>query len=247
MCVAVYLTWCYLRWSYLRWSYLRWSYLRWSHNRNDSHRCTSQKLGYDKAKPKSDGATMLASTHASMLVSTQRLNRWLVLAGLKLIPVFAVGMFNQAIAEEMTTHGSHVHGEAQLTFVLDGNEAELALVTAAGNILGFEHSATTPEELQQQKTQLDMLQSGRWFSADAAANCTIAGQEVRTEPDDQGHADVYANIQLLCQAPLKLQNLQFSLFELASGLTTIKAQYLIDGVAGAQELSANTSALKLRN
>lgn len=156
------------------------------------------------------------------------------------------GMLNPALAEEMTSHGSHVHGEAQLTFVLDGNEAELALVTAAGNIIGFEHAAVTEEELLQHKTQLEMMQSGRWFTADAAANCTIAGQEVRTEADDHGHADLFANIQLLCQAPLKLQSLQISLFQLAAGLTTIKAQFLIDGVAGVQELSKDQADLKLR-
>jgi len=182
-----------------------------------------------------------------MTVSIKRRNNLSILSCLKLMPVLMVGMLNQAVAEEMTSHGSHVHGEAQLTFVLDGNEAELALVTAAGNILGFEHKATTPEELQQQKKQLDMLQSGSWFSADTAANCTIAGQEVRIEHDDHGHADLYANIQLLCQAPLKLKNLQFSLFDMAAELSTIKAQYLIDGTAGAQELSAAAPALKLRN
>ncbi|RVU32023.1 DUF2796 domain-containing protein [Rheinheimera riviphila] len=181
-----------------------------------------------------------------MTAFTHHLNRLPVMFCLKLLPFCIAGLVNPAVAEEMTTHGSHVHGEAALTFVLDGNEAELALVTAAGNILGFEHKAATPEEQQQQKTQLEMLQSGRWFSADTAANCTVAGQEVRIEQDDHGHADLYANIQLLCQAPLKLQNLQFGLFELASGLTTIKAQYLVDGVAGAQELSATSPALKLR-
>lgn len=162
--------------------------------------------------------------------------------------LFAVvcAVLTPATAEEMTSHGSHVHGEAQLTFVLDGNEAELALVTAAGNIVGFEHTATTAEEQLQQKSQLEMLQSGRWFTPDVAANCSIAGQDVRIEADDHGHSDLYANIQLLCQAPLKLQNVQFSLFELASGLTTIKAQFLIDGVAGAQQLSATKADLKLR-
>lgn len=163
-----------------------------------------------------------------------------------LVALVITSILNPATAEEMTSHGSHVHGEAQLTFVLDGNEAELALVTAAGNIIGFEHTAATAEEQQQQKAQLEMLQSGRWFTPDVAANCSIAGQEIRTDADDHGHADLYANIQLLCQSPLKLHNLQFSLFEMATGLTTIKAQFLIDGVAGAQELSKDKADLKLR-
>ena len=95
-----------------------------------------------------------------MTVPTQCLHRSSVLSCLKLMPLFMVGILNHAVAEEMTSHGSHVHGEAQLTFVLDGNEGELALVTAAGNILGFEHTATTPEELQQQKTQLQQCTRG---------------------------------------------------------------------------------------
>lgn len=181
-----------------------------------------------------------------MTVFFKRRNRQPLLSVAGLVAFCLANVLSPATAEEMTSHGSHVHGEAQLTFVLDGNEAELALVTAAGNIIGFEHTAATPEEQQQQKVQLEMLQSGRWFTPDAAANCSIAGQDVRTEADDHGHADLYANIQLLCQAPLKLQNLQFSLFELAAGLTTIKAQYLIDGVAGVQELSKDNADLKLR-
>lgn len=176
----------------------------------------------------------------------KQFNRTSVASCLKSTSILFIGLCASAYAEEMTSHGSHVHGEAQLTFVLDGNEAELALVTAAGNIFGFEHQAATAEEQQRQKTQIDMLQSGRWFTPDAAANCTIAGQEVRVEQDDHGHADVYANIQLLCQAPLKLSSLQFGLFELAAELTKMKTQFLVDGVAGAQELSAGETVLKLR-
>jgi hypothetical protein len=57
---------------------------------------------------------------------------------------------------------------------------------------------------------------------------------------------VYANIQLLCQAPLKLTSLQFSLFGLAADLAKIKTQFLVDGVAGAKELSTKDAELKLR-
>ncbi len=168
-------------------------------------------------------------------------------ASLLLFSISSAGLLSPVHAEEMKSYGSHVHGEAQLTFVLDGNEAELALVTAAGNIIGFEHAPVTAEEQQQQKVQLEMLQSGRWFVADPQANCSIAGQEVRTEQDDHDHADLYINLQLVCQAPLKLQNIQFSLFALAPSLATIKVQYLIDGAAGLQTLSAEKSALKVRD
>ena len=181
-----------------------------------------------------------------MNLSTHPLHSKSLLTSLKILPFMLIGFSSQLVAEEMTSHGSHVHGEAQVTFVLDGNEAELALVTAAGNIFGFEHKAATSEEQERYKSQMEMLQSGRWFNVDPAANCTIAGQEVRTEHSDHGHADVYANIQLLCQAPLKLTSLQFSLFGLAADLAKIKTQFLVDGVAGAKELSTKDAELKLR-
>jgi len=115
-------------------------------------------------------------------------------------------------AEEMTSHGSHVHGEATLTFVLDGNEAEVALVTAAGNIVGFEHQPKTADEQQKLQQQLQMLQSGDWFVVDAAAGCKVSSH----------------------------------LTTLATGVETIKLQWLIDGEAGAAELSKSNNKLQLR-
>lgn len=162
------------------------------------------------------------------------------------VMVIAGLVANMVVAEEMTSQGSHVHGEAQLTFVLDGNEAELALVTAVGNIVGFEHQPANDAEKLQHKTQLDMIQSARWFTPDPAANCTVSGQEQRIEADNDGHADVYVNIQLLCQAPLKLNAMTFSLFELAPALEQLKVQYLVDGAAGAVTLDKTQPALPLR-
>ncbi len=152
-------------------------------------------------------------------------------------------------AEEMTSHGSHVHGEATLTFVLDGNEAEVALVTAAGNIVGFEHQPKTAEEQQKLQQQLQMLRSGDWFVVDESAGCKVSSHDVRSEQQDEhqhGHADIYANLQLLCQHPLQLKQLQLALTTLASGVETIKLQWLIDGEAGAAELSKSNNKLQLR-
>ncbi len=152
-------------------------------------------------------------------------------------------------AEEMTSHGSHVHGEATLTFVLDGNEAEVALVTAAGNVVGFEHQPKTADEQQKLQQQLQMLRSGDWFVVDAAAGCQVSGHEVRSEQQDEhqhGHADIYANLQLLCQHPQQVKQLHLRLTELATGVETVKLQWLIDGEAGAAELTTAKNKQALR-
>jgi hypothetical protein len=152
-------------------------------------------------------------------------------------------------AEEMTSHGSHVHGEAAVTFVLDGNEAEVALVTAAGNVVGFEHQPKTADEQKKLQQQLQMLRSGDWFVVDAAAGCQVSGHEVRSEQEDahqHGHADIYANLQLLCQHPQKLKQLHLRLTELATGVEKVKLQWLIDGEAGAAELTTEKNKQVLR-
>lgn len=152
-------------------------------------------------------------------------------------------------AEEMTSHGSHVHGEATLTFVLDGNEAEIALVSAAGNIVGFEHKPKNAQEQQQLEQQLQMLRSGSWFQLGAEAGCTVTSHEVRSEQQDDhnhGHADIYANLQLLCQQPERITALDVTLLQQVDGLEKVKLQWLVDGTAGTAELKPAAAKATLR-
>jgi len=150
-----------------------------------------------------------------------------------------------AQAQQHAEHGAHQHGKASLTFVLDGNEAELVLSTAAANIVGFEHKASSDAEKQQQQQQLEMLKSGSWFTLATAANCSISGQNFREEQGDANHADLYVDFQILCQAPLKLSDISFSLFSQSPALESLNVQYLVNGEAGVAELTAKNAVLKL--
>lgn len=163
-----------------------------------------------------------------------------------LLAALTILSFSAVIAEEQSAeHGAHQHGSASVTFVLDGNEAELVLSTAAGNIIGFEHKAGNSTEQQQQEQQLAMLKSGSWFAPVAAANCSISGQDFREEQTgDAQHKDLYVNFQLLCQAPLKLSEINFALFSQSPALEKIAVQYLVNGEAGVAELTAKEPLLK---
>lgn len=173
-------------------------------------------------------------------------NSYLVLSKrLSLAFMAAVALLNPALSHAEEQHGAHQHGKASLTFVLDGNEAELVLNTAAANIVGFEHQPGNAAEQQQQQQQLDMLKSGAWFSLAAAANCNISGQDFRQEQgSEKDHVDLYVNFQILCQAPLKLSDISFTLFSQSPSLEKITVQYLVNGEAGVAELSAEASVLK---
>jgi len=164
-----------------------------------------------------------------------------------LVTAFSIlSLSTMVIAEEQSAeHGAHQHGSASVTFVLDGNEAELVLNTAAANIVGFEHKASNATEQQQEAQRLAMLKSGSWFVPVAAANCSISGQDFRQEQTgDEHHTDLYINFQLLCQAPLKLSEISFGLFSQSPALEKIAVQYLVNGEAGVAELTAKQPLLK---
>lgn len=161
--------------------------------------------------------------------------------------VIAAMMFFAGIVQaqqQHAEHGAHQHGKASLTFVLDGNEAELVLTTAAANIVGFEHKAVNEAEQQQHQQQLTMLKSGQWFELSAAANCSMSGHDFREEQGEDNHTDLYVDFQILCQAPLKLSDISFSLFSQSPALETLAVQYLVNGQAGVAELTANNAVLK---
>ena len=78
-------------------------------------------------------------------------------------------------------HGSHTHGQAVLTFVLEGNEAELAFATPTANIVGFEHQAKDDAERQLVQKMIADFTAASWFSFGAEANCTVTGTDISSD------------------------------------------------------------------
>jgi len=49
---------------------------------------------------------------------------------------------------EVLQHSAHLHGHAELTLALEGRALEINLASPAANIVGFEHKATSSEQLR---------------------------------------------------------------------------------------------------
>ncbi|WP_423187348.1 ZrgA family zinc uptake protein [Alishewanella sp. d11] len=149
--------------------------------------------------------------------------------------------------DEFTQLGAHVHGAATLTLVLEGNELQLALQSAAYNIVGFEHAPSTTEQKQEIALALDNLAKGNWFSVNPEANCEIQSADASTdltEPGHVNHGDFYANISLLCQRPALMQQLELSLFSLTPALEKIDVQWVLNGQQGAATTTLSNSAVR---
>ncbi|MDX1678191.1 ZrgA family zinc uptake protein [Arsukibacterium sp.] len=142
--------------------------------------------------------------------------------------------------DEFTSPGSHVHGHATLTVVLEGSEAMVALQSAAYNIVGFEHAPKTNEQRQEVAAALEVLRQGKWFTVNPQAGCELADADANTDLNAEvstAHSDFYANISLVCQQPARLNEMTVTLFNLVPSVEKITVQWVINGQQGAAEIS----------
>lgn len=142
--------------------------------------------------------------------------------------------------DDFSSPGTHVHGQAMLTIVVEGNEAMVALQSAAYNIIGFEHAPKNTEQRQEISAALDILRQGDWFSINPQAGCDVGEADANTDLTakvSSKHSDFYANISLICQQPARFNELTVSLFNLVPTLETISVQWVINGQQGATDLS----------
>lgn len=142
--------------------------------------------------------------------------------------------------DDFSSPGTHVHGAATLTLVLEGNEAMLALQSAAYNIVGFEHAPNNAEQRQEIAVALDVLRQGKWFAINPQAGCDLTDADANTDLTAEvssKHGDFYANISLICQQPARFNELTLTLFNLVPSLEKVTVQWVINGQQGASELS----------
>ena len=118
---------------------------------------------------------------------------------------------------------THVHGQATLRVVRDGNALGLELDAPLESLLGFERAPRTAAE----RTALASLQArladpARLFRLDAEARCSITASAVAVPPLDappprqavgEGHADVAASVAFACLEPERLRVLDVRLFD----------------------------------
>ncbi|MDP4536840.1 DUF2796 domain-containing protein [Alkalimonas collagenimarina] len=149
--------------------------------------------------------------------------------------------------EEFTQMGAHVHGEALLTFVLEGNEAMLALQSAAYNIVGFEHAPSTDEQRQEIQAALTILAKGDWFSISRDAGCQIEQADASTDltrGNHQGHGDFYANFSLLCHNPARLQDIELGLLQLMPSIERVEVQWILNERQGMSRATLRDSRVR---
>ena len=137
----------------------------------------------------------------------------------------------------------HVHGQGRLLIVQQNQHWHLQFTLPAADVLGFEHSPETPEQIQRVavlKKRLIVIEQVVKF--DNACVMEQSGSTLPSAHDDaHTHQDIKVEYILLCESPIK--NITLTIFEWASSLQQVEVQWSHDKGQGMAKLTPNKPEL----
>lgn len=161
---------------------------------------------------------------------------------------------------------AHVHGLAELTLALEGNDLEMRLESPAANIVGFEHKASTAEQRRIVDKAKAILESSQQLFSFFGTSCTLKKAHAdfaavtgsnehkhhrhddhhHHDEDKDTHSEITAAYHFDCQQGSKLTSLSVNLFDHFSGFEKINVMWLTDTKQGAAKLTTASKTLHLR-
>jgi hypothetical protein len=177
-----------------------------------------------------------------------------LLTGLLLL---LLGGSSHAFSAAAASQGAHVHGEATLNIVLEGNTLYIEFDSPAVNLIGFEHAPRNEEQAAAFSNAKQMLASADRLFDFSATQCLLEHAEIETpymknhESADhqhhheaqQEHADFHASYTFHCEQAKDLTAISIKLFALFPGIQAIKAQWIFQGKQGSASLTVNNATL----
>jgi hypothetical protein len=157
----------------------------------------------------------------------------------------------QAMAHEP---GAHVHGVATLQVTLEQDSLTFALESPLANLLGFEHAPRNDKQKQAVQRMADTLRHPETlFAMPSAAQCAPGPVQLESSAlqlgvdgkgdaaQDDGHADIDADMSFRCRVPAALTSFDVKLFDAFPGIRQLNVQ-----MVGPHGQSAATLTAKQR-
>jgi hypothetical protein len=144
------------------------------------------------------------------------------------------GISLMAVTAHAHSEKAHVHGNANMQVVVEGNMVEIGLQSPLNSLVGFEHA---PRNERQRKAIQAMEEKFRTpaslFVPTPAAQCTVQPVELempfkegaasKSQHKDE-HAELEATIRFQCDNPSALKGMEVKLFEAFPKLHRIDVQ-----------------------
>jgi hypothetical protein len=158
----------------------------------------------------------------------------------------------------------HVHGIATLDVAVSADTLQLSLDSPLDNLVGFEHAPNNARESQAiREMARHFSQPDSLFAPSAAARCVVksvqlsspvidpqllAANGVSAAPtgashEEEGHADLDAQIVFRCERPGELKRLDAKIFGAFPGLRQLDAQVVTTSRQSAAKLTAKSNAI----
>jgi len=162
-----------------------------------------------------------------------------------------------AIAQETRQLDSHEHGVGQLDIAIDGTQVALELHAPGADIVGFEYSAESTEDLAKIEAALLVLaQPLDLFVLPEATQCEVVEAHVELEGGDDhegedGHADdavhtqFHAEYLLNCEDVASLSEISFAYFTAFPNALEVEVQVVSDAGATAFEVERDAPLINL--
>lgn len=187
----------------------------------------------------------------------------------RFIAILTATLLANPVMAETHSHDAHVHGEATLNLVIDGNELLLELDSPAANLLGFEHAPQNQAQKQQLKKTQSLLSEVDSLVELSNLNCQLVSAEIdmpfadhksdhhdsHDHHDDHHkkhhdteaaeHSEIHAQYSLNCPPGKPIEQLTLSLFQHFSGLEKLQVMWINGNLQGVSRLTANNSVLIL--
>ncbi|REL36284.1 ZrgA family zinc uptake protein [Thalassotalea euphylliae] len=160
---------------------------------------------------------------------------------------------------------AHVHGMAELTVVVEGQQVQINLIAPAESIVGFEHRAQDEQEIDQVNYAKQQLTNTEQVLKFANVKCQLAEQFIDLQslmhkPDthenshdenhggshQSEHAEVSASYLFNCQQAHTLKSLTLELFKHFPRLTKVRAIWLTGTQQGSAMLTPANTVLELK-
>ncbi|HEC75069.1 MAG TPA: DUF2796 domain-containing protein [Methylophaga aminisulfidivorans] len=152
-------------------------------------------------------------------------------------------------------HEAHVHGQANMTLITEGNKVDIAIESPAMNMLGFEHEAHSDQDKKTvTKVEKILSDSSALFTFDSVnchaetSNVDIGHDEHETMAEEterkHQHMDIDASYSFTCEHIEQLQLVHVALFELFPALSKLNVEWVNNGKQGLDVLTADSPNIR---
>lgn len=191
------------------------------------------------------------------------------------ILLFSLLIHVNSIASEKVTFDAHVHGLSEMTVAIDTHALEIEIKSPAINLVGFEHTAETKEDITIVKAAELLLNKHNALFSFSGGHCEFLNKSIdvssiintdvdidnhtekehdhdheheheQAQPTNINHSEVIANYAYRCEKTSDLSAITVTVFDVFPDLKKMKTMWISETQQGAVTLNTTHRVLHLK-